>query len=298
MQPLTLDRSRELAFYQPPVQALGQLRLLTPARGTAEAAEVSWLIATVLGGLGSFADAVAVLAPLLAGEPPTPPVVTALACETMASLLRQVGRHMQAEAHDERGLRLANAAPLPGALEAVLDCQVGLVADAVGQADVPTARRRLDVARATAEGLGSALWRPRLRVQWVTAEVALLVGAADAAVAAGAAAVGAAEAARAPRHLAKGLLFLGVASLAAGDRDNGVAHLERAAALAGDVGALPLVWPANAVLARVLQPDAAAPERHRVAAARAVRELANRLPPGWRDAWLASPDVAWLVGHS
>lgn len=270
----------------------------------------------MLGGLGSFAEAVALLGPLLADAPVEHPVVSALACETMASLLRQVGRHAQAEAHDERGLRLAAAAAAAAAavgdsgvdavhavvheavLEAVLDCQVGLVADAVGQADLSLACRRLDTARTTAEGLGSTLWRPRLRVQWVTAEVALLSGDADAAVAAvaaAAAAVGAAEAEGAPRHLAKGLLFLGVATTAAGDRESGVGHLKRAAALARNMGALPLVWPANAVLARLLEPGDGPADRHRAAAGRAVRELARRMPSAWRDAWLAGPDVAWLV---
>jgi len=262
----------------------------------------------VLGGLGSFAEAVALLGPLLADEPAEHPVVSALACETMASLLRQVGRHAQAEVHDKRGLHLAAAAGgvesvhevvhevvHEAVLEAVLDCEVGLVADAVGQADLPLAGRRLDTARTTAEALGSTLWRPQLRVQWVTAEVALLSGDADAAVAAAAAAVGAAEAAGAPRHLAKGLLFLGVATTAAGDRDSGVGHLEQAAALARDIRALPLVWPTNAVLARLLEPGDGAADRHRAAAARAVRELARRLPSAWRDAWLAGPDVAWLL---
>jgi len=168
----------------------------------------------VLGGLGSFAEAIAVLEPLLAGEPPQHPVVTALACETMASLLRQVGRHAQAEAYDTVGSS-SRARPgvtaIEAALEALLDCRVGLVADAVGQADLPSARERLDAARATAEGCGSARWRARLRVQWVTAEVALLSGDADEAVAAGAAAVAGARAAGAQRHLAKALLFLGVA---------------------------------------------------------------------------------------
>jgi len=258
----------------------------------------------VLGGLGSFAEAVALLGPLLADEPAEHPVVSALACETMASLLRQVGRHAQAEVHDKRGLHLAAAVGgvesvhevvHEAVLEAVLDCEVGLVADAVGQADLPLAGRRLDTARTTAEALGSTLWRPQLRVQWVTAEVALLSGDADAAVAAAAAAVGAAEAAGAPRHLAKGLLFLGVATTAAGDRDSGVGHLEQAAALARDIRALPLVWPTNAVLARLLEPGDGAADRHRAAAARAVRELARRLPSAWRDAWLAGPDVAWLL---
>jgi len=258
----------------------------------------------VLGGLGSFAEAVALLGPLLADEPAEHPVVSALACETMASLLRQVGRHAQAEVHDKRGLHLAAAVGgvesvhevvHEAVLEAVLDCEVGLVADAVGQADLPLAGRRLDTARKTAEAPGSTLWRPRLRVQWVTAEVALLSGDADAAVAVAAAAVGAAEAAGAPRHLAKGLLFLGVATTAAGDRDSGVGHLEQAAALARDIRALPLVWPTNAVLARLLEPGDGAADRHRAAAARAVRELARRLPSAWRDAWLAGPDVAWLL---
>lgn len=292
-------RARHLGFHGSPRESLGPLeRLAESAGGTAAGAECGWLVAVTLGGLGRSADAVRRLEPLLAGDSTVDPRVAALARATLASLLRQVGRHGEAECYDECGLRLA--APLGSAgAEALLDCRVGLVADAVGQGRLASARDRLAVVRASVDDaarVGQDLWRSRLRAEWVSAEVALMSGRASDAVLAGAAAVAGARAANAPRHLAKGLLFLGVATTQVGDTVEGLALVRQAAELAGQIGALPLVWPAHAVLADMLVPEAAGlAERHRVVAARAVRALATGLPPDWRESWIAGPDVSWLL---
>ncbi len=292
--PALVDHARQLAFHRSPAAALGELEQLAAAAcGTAVEAELTWLVAVTLGGLGRFADAVGQVEPLLADEP-ADPRVAALGAATLASLLRQVGRHAEAEVHDEQGLQRA-AGLGPAGIEALVDCQVGLVADAVGLPDLALAQERLAAVPAPAPGLAGLLWRPWLRARWVSAEVALLCGRSHEAAAAGAAAVAAARDADAPRHLAKSLLFLGVATAQDGDRAAGGLHLEQAARLAGDIGALPLVWPAHAVLAQLLAGDERAAARHRTAAGRAVSVLAERLPAEWREPWLQGPDVAWLV---
>jgi hypothetical protein len=102
-----------------------------------------------------------------------------------------------------------------------------------------------------------------------------------------------AEGALAPRHVAKGLLFLGVAQVQAGDEE-APTTLRRAATLAESLEALPLVWPARAVLGALLGDDDPESARSLAAARSAVLGIAADLPPGVRDSWLARPDVAAL----
>jgi hypothetical protein len=129
--------------------------------------------------------------------------------------------------------------------------------------------------------------------------VALLEGRpADAAVAAGEA-VELAEQSGAPRHVAKGLLFLGVAHVEDAHPVEATAALRRGALLAESLGALPLLWPVRAVLGALLaESDAAEGERSLAAARSAVGEIAADLPVGLRDEWLARPDVHALLGSS
>ncbi|MDT7549479.1 MAG: hypothetical protein QOE84_1873, partial [Actinomycetota bacterium] len=71
--------------------------------------------------------------------------------------------------------------------------------------------------------------------------------------------------------------------------------LRRAATLAESLDALPLVWPARAVLGALQTEDDPAESARSLAAARsAVLGIAADLPPGVRDSWLARPDVAAL----
>jgi hypothetical protein len=107
--------------------------------------------------------------------------------------------------------------------------------------------------------------------------------------------VAAAEAARAPRHVAKGLLFQGVAELQSGSGE-AAATLRRASTLAEGLGALPLVWQARGLLGAMLA-DAPGDEGPRsLAVARsAVLAIAGDLPVALRDEWLARPNVSALL---
>jgi hypothetical protein len=233
-----------------------------------------------------------VLSPLLEpgeaeGAAPEQQLFAALAAATIASVHRQLGRHAVAREYDERGLALVDTG------EAGFDCRLGLAADAVGLGEVETARAEL----AAAAELGTNRddwWRQRVRLDWVRAEVALLEGDVPTAVNAASTAVDRAEGALAPRHVAKGLLFLGVAQVQAGS-DEASITLRRAATLAESLEALPLVWPARAVLGALLSDDDPAEGARCLAAARsAVLGIATDLPPVVRDAWLSRSDVAAL----
>ena len=141
-----------------------------------------------------------------------------------------------------------------------------------------------------------------MRLGWAEAEVQLLDGQVDEAVDTALQAVERAEQARAPRHVAKGLLILGIAQVSGGsgsdpEHDNDpAATLRRAATLAESLGTVPLVWPARALLgALVAEDDPAESDKSLAAARSAVLTLAGDLPPGVRADWLARPDVAALL---
>ena len=221
------------------------------------------------------------------GAAPEQQLFAALAAATIASVHRQLGRHAVARDYDERGLALVDTG------EAGFDCLLGLAADAVGLGEVDVAQRQLEAAAELVEGRDD-WWRQRVRLDWVRAEVALLEGDAEAAASAASTAVDRAEGALAPRHVAKGLLFLGVAQVQADD-DEAATTLRRAATLAESLDTLPLVWPARAVLGALQQAADPLESARSLAAARsAVLGIASDLPPGVRDSWLARPDVAAL----
>jgi hypothetical protein len=101
--------------------------------------------------------------------------------------------------------------------------------------------------------------------------------------------------ARAPRHVAKGLLFQGVAELQAGSAE-ATATLRRAATLAEGLAALPLVWQARALLGALLFAEPGEEGARSLATARsAVLTIAGDLPPTLREEWLARPNVSALL---
>ena len=129
-------------------------------------------------------------------------------------------------------------------------------------------------------------------------KVALLEGRPDDAAVSAAESVDRAEQAGAPRHVAKGLLFHGVALVEAGRHDEAAAILRRAGLLAESLGTLPLLWPARAVLgALVGASDAQESERCFFSARRAVELIADDLPETLRADWFARPDVAALLAE-
>lgn len=313
-----LAAGEHAAFHGKPAAAVGVLEqagALARSRGlTAEAAAAGWLLGVSLGAGGRYGGALTVLSPLVAqGEleqaPPEHRLFAALAASTVASVHRQLGRHAVARACDLQALALSG-----GSGEAGFDAQLGLASDAVGLDEADEASSRLQHARSLVPARAGEWWRQRVRLGWVQAEVQLLDGQVDEAVATAAAAVDRAETARAPRHVAKGLLILGIAQLSGGEAggtgagepvgagpvDDGVGGavttLRRAATLAESLGAAPLVWPARALLgALVVESDPAESRRSLQTARTTVLALADDLPPGVRAQWLGRADVAALL---
>jgi tetratricopeptide (TPR) repeat protein len=261
-----------------------------------EATAAAWLLGVALGASGRYGSALAVLEPLAeraAVDHPARRLFASLAASTAASVHRQLGRHAAARELDEQAEALATSAG--GAAEALFDARLGLAADAVGLGDAQTAKARLDQATALLEGR-SDWWRQRVRVLWVRAEVALLTGDPAAAVKAAETAVTLAEGSGAPRHVAKSLLFLGVAQVQGGDPTEAAVTLRRAATLSESLGCLPLVWPSRAVLGALLDGLEPQESARSLAAARStVISIADDLPEDLRGDWLSRPDVAALL---
>ena len=252
------------AFHGSPRDALPALAGLDPADPLP--ARTRWLAGVCLGALGRYRTAERWLRASPGASAPDP---LALTCR--ASHLRQLGRHTAAEPLDLAALAAATDP------EARADALVGLVADAVGRLDRPTAERRLAAARAElAPGPDrDGPWRPVVRLAWVTAEVALLGDDPTAAVAAGRIAWRRSQAAMACRHAVKSQLVLGAALEAAGRARPAARILRTAAAGADRLGLLTLGWPARALLARTLDPRApaaAARERQRADAIQSIIE--------------------------
>ncbi len=293
-----LGAGEHAVFHGKPQAALAPLRsavALAREQGrSAETCAAGWLLGVAQAAGGSWGQALTTLAPLAdqastAGAQAEVVLFGSLAGSTAASVHRQLGRHDDARALDLAALDRAGASA-----EARFDAELGLASDAVGLDDVDEAELRLAAARAALPRRDA--WRQRVRLGWAEAEGALLVGDAERAVAAVRAAVEGAERARAPRHVAKGLLIQGIAELSDTGPELAAGTLRRAATLAEQVGALGLVWPSRALLGAVLEGDDAAESDRSLAAARtAVRTLAEDLPADLRDGWLARPDVAALL---
>ena len=296
-----LATGEHAAFHGKPAAAVGALEqavVLAQSQGrAAEVAGAAWLLGVALGAGGRYGGALTVLSPLVdAGRAdaagPERRLFGALASSTIASVHRQLGRHAVAREADLIARSLAGDAP-----EAVFDAELGLASDAVGLEDGDEATAHLAAARSLVPERADEWWRQRVRLGWVEAEVALLEGRADDAAALASVAVERAEQARAPRHVAKGLLILGLAQVS-GAADEAAGTLRRAATLAESLGTVPLVWPARALLGALLadDDDATGESARSLAAARsAVLTVADDLPPGVRTEWLARPDVAALL---
>jgi hypothetical protein len=225
---------------------------------------VRWLAGVCLGAVGRYRTAARWLAP--GGEP-----AGSLSASCLASHLRQLGRHAEAEPLDRLALSTTTDP------EARADALIGLVADAVGRHELALARDRLHIAteRIVAVTTDHARWRARVRLEWVTAETALLAGEAARAVEIGRTAQRISLTASAYRHTVKSMLVLGVALDAAGRTRAAARVLRTASHEAVRLGLIPLLTPLHAVLAGTLQdraPLVAARERMRADAAQCIRE--------------------------
>lgn len=307
--PSLLAAGEQATFHGRPAAAVSSLEqavVLAQAQGlVAEVAAAAWLLGVALGAAGRYGGALTVLTPLADIRPAEPTgsatsgaaerrLFGALAGSTIASIHRQLGRHAIAREADLAALALTD-----GTGEAAFDALLGLAADAVGLDDGNEAADRLAAAAAVLPGHGEQWWRQRVRLGWTHAEVAMLAGRSEEAVERAGQAVQEAEDARAPRHVAKGLLLLGLAQVAGGSAA-AAATLRRSATFAESLGALPLVWPSRALLGALLgesgNPDELVESGRSLAAARtAVLAIAGDLPPGVRAQWLSRPEVAALL---
>lgn len=234
-----LDAAYRAIFHGRPARGLQILGSWHPT-----APPAAWLAGVALGAVGRYDEARDALRPVLKHPPDRVDRYRSLAASTYASLERQQGRYDSAAEFD----RVA-AATAGGSLDAQLDALVGLTADAVGHGDLATARANLatlDAVLASAPpppvpsqpGLPPPRdnWRAPIRRGWVACEVALLAEDPPAAVAAVLPAVTLAARRAAPRHLAKSLLFLGVAV-----RET----VERRMMITKEIGRKDTGWPAD-----------------------------------------------------
>lgn len=294
-----LAEGERAAFHGPPakaVDALSRAIELAHGSGNTDASTAAlWLMGVALGACGRYGSALTTLTPVLdsgeASASASARLFGALAGASLGSVHRQLGRHADARGFDERGLALTD-----GTGEAAFACLLGLAADAVGLNDATTAHKQSDAAEALLPDRPTEWWRQRVRLEWVRAEIALLDEDPEAAVDAAEAAVERAERARAPRHVAKSLLFQGVAQIQSADLA-GAAALRRAATLAEGLGALPLVWPSRALLGALLADSEPAESAASLGAARsAVLTIAGDLPDLLREEFLARDEIAALLG--
>jgi hypothetical protein len=299
-----LASGERAVFHGPPGSAVSDLeKAVGVAQRDGRRAEVAasaWLLGVALSASGRYGAGLRVLVPLLgAGEPdsgdaeaatPELRLFASLAAATAASVHRGLGRHAAAAELDSRGLALTEG---PG--EAAFDCILGLASDAVGASRADEANLRYTQAAAIADTHGGDWWRQWVRLAWTRAEIAMLAERPNDALAATAEAVEGAERARAPRHVAKSLLFQGVAELQVGSGD-AAGTLRRAATLAESLGALPLIWQARALHGALLAGEGIEDGLKSLAAARsAVLAIAADLPAELRDEWLQQSNVSALL---
>lgn len=260
----------------------------------AEATAAAWLLGVCLAAAGKFGGSLAVLEPLVAvgvTEVPERRLFAALAASTSAAVRRQLGQLDEARRLDDAALSYSEGAP-----EAAFDAMIGLAADAVVTDDAETAHHLLAQVRLLADG-HQDWWRQRVRLAWVEAEVALMVGEPQRAGEILLQAVQLAEVSGAPRHVAKTLLLLAVSQIQGGELGQAETTLRRAATLAESLGALPTLWPARAMLGALLEESSPVESAKSLASARSgVIAIADDLPDDLRDIWLDRPDVAALLG--
>lgn len=284
-----LEHAEWAVFHGPIAQAVPLLETLT---GLDERAQVyaRWLHGVALGACGRYGEALELVELIPQGTPEF-----SMARSLRGSLLRQIGVHDLALLADREAM---SSAATPGA---AIEALTGLSADAVGLQDAVSAASTLGQAgslldRVAADPAAAATWwRHRVRLEWVRCEVALLESRPGEAADHAAAALAAAEAATAPRHVAKSLLFVGVAQIESGDPAAALPTLRRAAMLSSSMGFQAVAWPIHAVLSALLQSsDPNAARDHAVQASTITAELRRGLSGQLAARWDDRADIRAL----
>ncbi|MCV7431652.1 hypothetical protein [Mycolicibacterium bacteremicum] len=223
---------------------------------TASAPHDRWLRAVAAGGQGHYGVALAELDEILRTGHSGP--AASLAHSTRASFLRQLGGHRIARGWDGRALAQAGTDE-----QAAADAMVGLAADALGVGRLATSARLL--ARA-ARPAGAD--RQSVRLQWVSAELAMAAG--DGTTARGHAerSVELSDTLGSARHRVKSSVVLSAALCCAGDLPGSRTVADAALAMTEEFGLVPLRWALGCLLADI------GSDTHPAAAVVAIRDEA------------------------
>ncbi|KAF0848373.1 hypothetical protein [Nocardia caishijiensis] len=240
-----------------------------PGRAAAELPEsvdhrARWHRAVALAGQGRYAAARADLRVLTRAS--LDPGLASLVESTSGSLLRQLGWHDAASAHDGRAARLACAATGVARAEALADAYTGLAADALGTGRLALATRLLGRVEPL---LDEAPARARVRWHWVRAETAMAGGgfALDDATRAATVAAGLPSV----RHQVKSALLVAAATAASGDLPAAARLAENIDCECRDHALLPLRWACAMLRSGVAEDPSVAMTAAREAADHAAR---------------------------
>lgn len=208
-----------------------------------------WLRAVALGGQGRYAAArteLAVLRRSRAGA-----VLDSLVASTEASLLRQLGWHRLASAHDGRALAVLGDSQAPGVRAARCDAVTGLAADALGCGRLDLGFRLLERCADLLVDASPDLWRQRIRLHWVTAEMSLASGDAVQGLVNARRALELADGSPSVRHQVKSELLVAAAVSAGPDPASAVDPALRVLARCDEHDLVPLRWAASMLLCGV-----------------------------------------------
>lgn len=198
-----------------------------------------WLRAVAAGGQGRYGCALAEISAILRCRDAGP--LVSLAHSTRASFLRQLGGHARARAADGQALARCGDDD-----EAAADALVGLAADALGMGRFAVSARLLDRARAIDMPADS---RRRIRLSWVSAELAMVQGHGVEAVEHARRGVAAAAGHSSTRHAVKSDVVLAAALCSAGEYDAARQVADAALPATEKSGLIPLRWALACVLA-------------------------------------------------
>jgi hypothetical protein len=204
-----------------------------------------WLRAVAAGGQGYYAGAHTELSALRRAQPGG--ALASLACSTRGSLLRQLGWHRLARGWDGRALALAGEHD-----EARIDALVGLAADALGLGRFPASATLLGLARAVLDSGRDVPVRVPIRVDWVSAELAMSIGDGATAVRHAQRGVELADfAGSCERHRAKSNVVLAAALCSAGCLDKAREVADAGLDTTHRLGLVPLRWALASLLAGI-----------------------------------------------